>query len=323
MASTATTRGRLEKQGSGENENTWGDKTNTNLDLIDEWIGGYLSKSVAGASDVTLTNTDYVSNEARQRLITLTGVLTGNINVIVPTAEGYWTFYNNTSGSFTLTVKTSAGTGIAIPQGYYADLYCDGTNVLETSARYLTTVRATTIELGAATDTTIARVSAGRISVEGSNVLMASDLGTNVSTLLASTGAAWTAFTPTLLFGGSATGMTGTFSGRYLRFANTVFYEISITLTAKGTSTGDAVIGSLPVSAADPTNVHSWPVAIGYTLSVNLDVAGGYYSAVGLISESTTNLSLFEIGDNVSPAALTDADFGNASRVRIQGWYEV
>ena len=50
MASTFTTRLRLEKQATGENANTWGDKTNTNFDLIDESINGYSSKSVAGRS---------------------------------------------------------------------------------------------------------------------------------------------------------------------------------------------------------------------------------------------------------------------------------
>ena len=51
MASTFTTRLRLEKQATGENANTWGDKT-TNFDLIDESINGYASKSVAGSSNV-------------------------------------------------------------------------------------------------------------------------------------------------------------------------------------------------------------------------------------------------------------------------------
>lgn len=131
MASTYTTRGKLEKQGDGENDTTWGSKANTVFDLIDEWIAGYISISVAGNSNVTLTQTSGVSDQVRQHVIEFTGVLTGNINVIVPTAEGWWCFYNNTSGSFTLTVKTSGGTGIAITQGHYTLLFCDGTNVVQ------------------------------------------------------------------------------------------------------------------------------------------------------------------------------------------------
>ena len=125
MASTYTASLSLEKQASGEGSNTWGTLLNTVLDNIDTAIAGYLAKSVAGSSDVTLT-----AAEALNATIQCTGALTGNINVIVPTVEQRWTFHNGTSGAFTLTVKTSAGTGIVVPQGEKMDLYCDGTNVV-------------------------------------------------------------------------------------------------------------------------------------------------------------------------------------------------
>jgi outer membrane lipoprotein-sorting protein len=60
----------------------------------------------------------------------LTGTLTGNRNIIVPaTVQQYW-ITNATTGSFTLTVKTSAGTGITVVQGDAQILYCNGTNVV-------------------------------------------------------------------------------------------------------------------------------------------------------------------------------------------------
>lgn len=83
-----------------------------------------LNKSVAGSSDVMLTST-----EAANNIINLTGTITANINTIVPVSLMEWIFFNNTSGSFTLTVKTAAGTGIAIDQGTRNLLYSDGTNV--------------------------------------------------------------------------------------------------------------------------------------------------------------------------------------------------
>lgn len=129
MASTFTTRMRYEKQADGENSNTWGVKVNTVWDLIDEARGGFLSKSVAGASDVTLTANNSATDENRQAVIDFTGLLTGNINVIVQTAESWWLIQNSTTGSFTLTVKTSAGTGIVVTQGEWAILYSDGTDV--------------------------------------------------------------------------------------------------------------------------------------------------------------------------------------------------
>lgn len=86
---------------------------------------GYLAKSVAGNVDVTLNAT-----EAANQFIELTGALTGNINVIVPAAARAFYIHNNTSGAYTLTVKTAAGTGIAVTQGKRVVLECDGTNVV-------------------------------------------------------------------------------------------------------------------------------------------------------------------------------------------------
>lgn len=93
-------------------------------DKFDAAIAGRLSKSVAGSSDVTLTET-----EARNKILEFTGALTGNINVIVPSKNRTYVVYNNTSGAFTLTVKTAAGTGVAVTQTNRVLLYCDATNI--------------------------------------------------------------------------------------------------------------------------------------------------------------------------------------------------
>ena len=136
MASTFTTRLRLEKQATGENANTWGDKTNTNFDLIDESINGYASKSVAGSSDVTLTNSNATADESRQKVLEFTGTLSGDINVLVPTVESNYIVFNNTAGSQTLTVATTGntGSGVAVKQGSHALVYSNGTFVKDVFA---------------------------------------------------------------------------------------------------------------------------------------------------------------------------------------------
>jgi hypothetical protein len=59
-----------------------------------------------------------------------TGALTGNRIVVVPsTVQQYW-IDNATTGAYTLTVKTSAGTGVAITQGSRGIYYCDGSDVV-------------------------------------------------------------------------------------------------------------------------------------------------------------------------------------------------
>jgi hypothetical protein len=84
-----------------------------------------LSKSVAGgAGDTTLT-----AAEQRGHTLVFTGALTGNRNVIVDETVWVWNVFNNTSGAFTLTMKTAAGGSVTIPQGRRAVVYCDGTDV--------------------------------------------------------------------------------------------------------------------------------------------------------------------------------------------------
>lgn len=83
------------------------------------------SKDVSGNSDVTLT-----ASEADVGTLILTGALTGNINVILPNNERRWIVWNNTSGSFTLSVKTSSGAAVVVPQSNKKAVYvfCDGAN---------------------------------------------------------------------------------------------------------------------------------------------------------------------------------------------------
>jgi len=130
MASTYSDRLKLELMETGANANTWGNNTNTNLETLDAFSGGFLSKSVAGSSNVTLTtNNADPTAEASNKVIDLNGILTGNITVFIPQVENNYLVYNNTSGAFTLDVAATGGTGVQIDQGKYEWVYCDGTNV--------------------------------------------------------------------------------------------------------------------------------------------------------------------------------------------------
>lgn len=79
-------------------------------------------------ADVTLT-----ANQARCRYITVTGAMTADRALIVPN-NGEYIIFNNTTGGFVLTVKTAAGTGIAVAATKRALLYADGTNVVRITA---------------------------------------------------------------------------------------------------------------------------------------------------------------------------------------------
>ncbi len=100
-------------------------------DIFDTAVAGRLALSVAGSADVTLTDAVITgAGTASNKILEFTGVLTGSINVIVPTKTRHYIVFNNTTGAFTLNVKTVAGVGIIVSQGVKAQLYCDGTNVV-------------------------------------------------------------------------------------------------------------------------------------------------------------------------------------------------
>ena len=126
---TYSSRYLLELMATGANANTWGTNTNNNLNVIDAFSTGYVSKSVAGSSNITLTTTNGSSTtESANRNIELTGALTGDIVVFIPATESTYTFFNNTSGSQTLTIAATGHTanGVAITQGAKTSIFCDG-----------------------------------------------------------------------------------------------------------------------------------------------------------------------------------------------------
>ena len=129
MPSSYTPSLKLILQATGENAGSWGSLTNTEFtSLIELAVAGYESISMVDA-DRTLTNGDgTASNETRYAFINMASsvALTGAKNVIVPTASKLYFFKNATTGGQALTVKTTAGTGISVPNGKSMVLMCDG-----------------------------------------------------------------------------------------------------------------------------------------------------------------------------------------------------
>ena len=132
MASTFTTRIRLNKQGTGDNDSTWGTVLNDEvIDLTDFAIAGYTTISLAGG-DVSLTTNDGTADEARSAMLELTGTLTGDTGVYLPSGiSKSYIVKNNTSGAFAATVLIDGGTGTAIPQGGSIIVMTDGTTVTD------------------------------------------------------------------------------------------------------------------------------------------------------------------------------------------------
>lgn len=129
MASTYSSRLRIELIGTGEQSGIWGDTTNTNLGtLIDEAIAGVAAITMSDAN-YTLTVADGSTDQSRKAVLVMAGTLTAARNVICPSSQKVYVVKNSTTGGFAITIKTSAGTGVSVANGTTALVYCDGTNV--------------------------------------------------------------------------------------------------------------------------------------------------------------------------------------------------
>jgi len=131
MPSSYTTSLRLTLPATGELSGTWGTTVNTGItELTDAAIAGYVSIAMTDA-DYTLTVANGLTDQARRMMLNMTGTLTAARNVICPTASKLYIIKNATTGGFAITLKTSAGTGISIPNGSSMLLMCNGTDVVD------------------------------------------------------------------------------------------------------------------------------------------------------------------------------------------------
>ena len=135
MASSYSTDLKLELMVTGENAGTWGTKTNTNLELLQQAIAGYQDVSIAGGAQTTaLVMTNATLSNARNAVLKFSGTITGNQIVTIPNGiEKTYILYNGTTGAFTVEFKTASGTGptfSATDKGFKL-VYSDGTNVTD------------------------------------------------------------------------------------------------------------------------------------------------------------------------------------------------
>jgi hypothetical protein len=141
MPSTYTSRLKLERQASGENSGTWGNLVNYVLNRIDSTVRGYTDVDVAGSANVTLTSNtsttntddDSTDDQVHNKVIELSGALTGDIHVFTDAVEGEYILFNNTTGSQTLTFANTghAANGVAITQGQKTIVYSDGSSITD------------------------------------------------------------------------------------------------------------------------------------------------------------------------------------------------
>jgi len=152
MASTYSSDLKLELMATGENAGTWGTKTNTNLNLVQQAVAGYQAIDVA-SSDVALAMSDATISNARNATLKFTGTLAANRTVTIPNSiEKVYNIVDGTNhANYTLTFKTVSGSGVLLCEGNNYVVYSDGTNVVKlTEERVWRTISAAeTVQAGA------------------------------------------------------------------------------------------------------------------------------------------------------------------------------
>ena len=141
MASSYTSRLKLERQASGENSGNWGNLVNYVFNRVDCSVKGYQAANIAGNANVTLssanstTNTDdsATDDQVHNAILEFTGALTANIHVFTDAVESKYTLFNNTSGSYTVTFANTghAANGVALKQGAKTLVYSDGSTIAD------------------------------------------------------------------------------------------------------------------------------------------------------------------------------------------------
>ena len=134
----------------GELSGTWGDVVNDNItSMVEQAIAGRAVIDSWTANAHTLTTANGVTSESRCAMLEFTDSgtqLTGAGSVVCPTLSKIY-IAKNASGQ-NVTLKTSGGTGILVPNGRTMFLFCDGTNVVEA------VTSTTSLQLGTSTTVT-------------------------------------------------------------------------------------------------------------------------------------------------------------------------
>lgn len=326
MASTYTDL-KVELQATGENDTTWGTKNNANLVALEEAVA-YSADVPFSSANVTLSFTDTSATQAaRSYRLRCTGTTGGARNLVVPTVEKPYVVKNECADA--ITVKTTAGTGIAVPAGKTMLLYTDGTNVVDaiTALSSLTLASALPVTSGGTGVTT----STG----SGNNVLSASPTftGTVTAATVVASGGLYATGSSTVPAGVSvyaavtaSEGYLDAYNGTSLAFAplnirsSLTEIEISGTNRLVVNSTGAAVTGTLSTAATGgPLTVNSTNSNGNKIILQDAGVAKGYVGATGTgaflaDNAGTTRLAVTTSGADVTGGltATGNTAFGDA-----------
>ena len=186
MASTFSSDLKLELMATGENSGTWGTKTNTNLELVQQAIAGFASISLSSGSTTALVMSNASISTARNMVIKFATItLSGATTVTIPDSiEKFYIFdCRLITNPTNLTIKTASGTGFTLDASKIYAAYADGTNLNEVSLDTLGgTIGSTSIADDAVTNAKIADDAIRAAQISNNAVVTSTILDNNVST---------------------------------------------------------------------------------------------------------------------------------------------
>lgn len=296
MSSTYSTNLGIELMATGENADTWGAVTNTNLGtLLEQAISGYVTQAVSTGFDTTITIPDGSSGVARNMYIELTGTGGAATNLIVPAKKKLYFIYNNTA-SGQVTVKVSGQSGVSVANGDKVILVCNGTDVVTATA-----YKEGTVTSVAGTGTVNGITLTGTVTSSGNLTLGGALSGVNLASQV----------TGTLPYNNGGTGQTSYTNGQLL-IGNTSTGGLNkATLTAGSNITITNGNGTIEIAA---TNSGGTVTAV--TASSPLASTGGTTPVISL--SGTVGLSNGGTGAATAANArvnLLPSYTGNASKV--------
>lgn len=289
---TFSTSLKLELPGDGQQTGTWGQTTNKNLGtLLEQAICGSQSIVMTDAN-YTLTNLNGTTDEARNAILVVSGTNTAIRDVIAPVVKKIYTVSNNTTGGYAIRIIGASGTGVTIPNGMSAQVYCNGTNFV-------------TLQNGAPGNFVVN----GNLGVVGTTILDGSLSGTT-----AAFSGAITSLSPA--FSGTPTAPTAAGGTNTTQIATTAFVTGAVTAAtgSLGTmSTQNA--NAVAITGGTVTGITDLAVADGGTgrsaLTANNLLLGNGTSAVNFVAPGTSGNVLTSNGTTWTSASSSAQVFGS------------
>ena len=326
MASTYSAL-KIELIATGEQVNVWGATTNTNLGTaLEQAIVGRTAASFTTDGNLTIDLTNTNSTQVARHYIlnlTSTGTLTATRDLIVPSIDKPYIIENNTTGGQSIRVKTTAGTGITVPNGKTAMVYANSTNVvsavsyipavtIDTATIATTTIAAGTATFSAATITT-ATINGGTIT--GITDLAVADGGTGLSTLtannvilgngasaptfvapgasgnlLTSNGTTWASTTPATTVSSFSAGTTGFTPSTTTTGAVTLSGTLAVANGGSGVTTSTGTTNNVLSEGPTFTGVPAAPTAANGTNTTQLATTAFAYGTLSATTNGHTKL---------------------------------